>query len=204
MEPLIRQIAGEIRDRGGEAWFAGGHVRDRLLERAGADFDVEVYGLPLEDLEALLRVHGRVQAVGRAFGVLKFTAADGEADFSLPRRENKEGRGHRGFVVDLDPAIEPEEACARRDFTVNAMLENVLDGRVLDVMCRVPDGRREWRRARLVVMGISDMRSRSLCLQVAATENSDGILAGHFCQHVPQPVHLSASTERALSRILAT
>ena len=135
MHSLIRRIAGEIESAGGRAYHVGGFVRDALLgldRSASIDYDVEVYGLPLADLEDLLRRHGRVEAVGRSFGILRFAAAGGEADFGLPRRENKTGRGHRGFLVDLDPDIAPAEACARRDFTVNAMLMDILTGEVLD------------------------------------------------------------------------
>lgn len=135
MQTLIRRIAEEVAAAGGRAYHVGGTVRDALLGRDradGPDYDVEVYGLPLADLEALLRRHGRTEAVGRSFGILKFAAAGGEIDFSLPRRESKTGRGHRGFLVDLDPGIEPAEACARRDFTVNAMMMDVLTGEVLD------------------------------------------------------------------------
>ena len=54
-----------------------------------------------------------------------------------------------------------------------------LDGRTLDIMCRVPDDRKNWRRARLVVTGINDMRSRVIVgWDIRATENSDGIIAG--------------------------
>ncbi len=132
MRSLIHKIAEEIAAAGGRAYFAGGCVRDELLGQASLDLDVEVHGLPLEALEALLARHGRVQAVGRAFGVLKFRSRRGEADFGLPRRESLTGRGHRGFTVDLDPSITPREACARRDFTVNAMLKDVLTGELLD------------------------------------------------------------------------
>jgi len=110
MHSLIRRIAGEIESAGGRAYHVGGFVRDALLgldRSASIDYDVEVYGLPLADLEDLLRRHGRVEAVGRSFGILRFAAAGGEADFGLPRRENKTGRGHRGFLVDLDPDIAP-------------------------------------------------------------------------------------------------
>ncbi len=132
MDLLFRQIATEIAAAGGRAFFVGGRVRDHLRGRPGQDFDIEVYGLPLAELQVLLRRHGRVQSVGRAFGVLKFHNAEGEADFSLPRRENLTGSGHRGFTVDLDPDISPAEACARRDFTVNAMLMDVLSGEISD------------------------------------------------------------------------
>jgi len=133
MRSLIRSIAEEIAAAGGRAYFVGGCVRDRLLGLPSLDLDIEVHGLPLADLETLLLRHGRVQAVGRAFGILKFRSRRGqEADFGLPRRESLTGRGHRGFTVDLDPTITLEQACARRDFTVNAMLEDVLTGEVHD------------------------------------------------------------------------
>jgi len=145
MLSLIRKIAEEIRDQGGSAWYAGGYVRDRLMGRASLDLDLEVHALPLADLERILHRYGRVSAVGRSFGILKLHAPEGDADFSLPRRENREGRGHRGFVVDLDPGIGFEEACARRDFTIGAMLENVLTGELLDFF-----GGREDLKARLL------------------------------------------------------
>jgi tRNA nucleotidyltransferase (CCA-adding enzyme) len=132
MQTLVHQIAEEIASQNGSSWYAGGYVRDRLSGRTPVDLDIEVHALPLEKLEKILRRHGSVSAVGRSFGILKFHSEDGDYDFSLPRRENREGRGHRGFVVDLDPSITFEEACSRRDFTVNAMLENVLSGEVLD------------------------------------------------------------------------
>lgn len=102
------------------------------MGRTPFDLDIEVHALPLDTLEKILRRYGTVSAVGRSFGILKLHVDGGDYDFSLPRRENREGRGHRGFVVDLDPSITFEDACARRDLTVNAMLENVLTGEVLD------------------------------------------------------------------------
>ena len=41
---------------------------------------------------------------GRAFGVLRVKGID--ADFSLPRRDSKRGRGHRGFDVAFDPDLD--------------------------------------------------------------------------------------------------
>jgi tRNA nucleotidyltransferase (CCA-adding enzyme) len=132
VDRFFKKIAVEIADAGGRAYYVGGRVRDHLRGIPCLDRDIEVYGLPLSRLQKLLRAHGRVEAVGRAFGVLKFFAAAGEADFSLPRRESLTGSGHRGFTVDLDPSITPAEACARRDFTVNAMLMDLLTEEISD------------------------------------------------------------------------
>ncbi len=135
MEKLVQDIAREVAAGGGRAFYVGGYVRDRLQGRPCYDLDVEVYRLPLPALQGILKRHGRVLAVGRAFGVLKLNPHDHPEqviDFSLPRRENLVGSGHRGFAITLDPDIIPAEACARRDFTINAMLMDVLSEELLD------------------------------------------------------------------------
>jgi len=72
---------------------------------------------------------GRVNVVGEAFTVYKLGR---DLDVSLPRRERKTGRGHRAFYIEGDPSMSVEEAARRRDFTVNAILEDPLDGELLD------------------------------------------------------------------------
>jgi tRNA nucleotidyltransferase (CCA-adding enzyme) len=66
--------------------------------------------------------------VGESFQVYKI----GGLDVSLPRRESKAGRGHRGFAVVGDPAMSVEEAARRRDFTINAILWDPLTDEYLD------------------------------------------------------------------------
>ena len=58
-----------------------------------------------------------VNTVGESFTVYKVAGLD----VSLPRRESKTGRGHRGFTVSGDPALPLREAARRRDFTINAI-----------------------------------------------------------------------------------
>lgn len=132
MEKLIRKIAEQIDAEGGRAFFVGGYVRDHLRGSKAADLDIEVYGLKLAALESLLKNHGKVHAIGRSFGILQLVSPSGVAEFSLPRRDSKAGSGHRGFMVELDPTLSKEVACARRDFTVNAMLMDVLSGEIHD------------------------------------------------------------------------
>jgi tRNA nucleotidyltransferase (CCA-adding enzyme) len=113
-------IATAVRAAGGRALVVGGWVRDRLLdlpEPEKSNVDIEVFGLPGERLRALLEAFGHVEAVGESFQVYKV----GDVDVSLPRRDSKAGRGHRGFVVAGDPDMSIEEAARRRDFTVNAI-----------------------------------------------------------------------------------
>lgn len=67
--------------------------------------------------------------VGAAFAVYKIGRY---IDVSIPRRERKAGRGHRGFVIEGDPEMSFKEACSRRDFTVNAILKDPLSGEIVD------------------------------------------------------------------------
>jgi len=67
--------------------------------------------------------------VGEAFTVYKLGS---DLDVSLPRRERKSGRGHRGFVIEGDPAMTIEESTRRRDFTLNAILKDPLTDEVID------------------------------------------------------------------------
>jgi tRNA nucleotidyltransferase (CCA-adding enzyme) len=110
-------IATVVRDAGGRALFVGGWVRDRLMGHTSPDVDIEVFGIPGDRLRTLLETFGRVEAVGESFQVYKL----GDIDVSLPRRDSKAGRGHKGFVVIGDPDMSMEEAARRRDFTINAM-----------------------------------------------------------------------------------
>jgi tRNA nucleotidyltransferase (CCA-adding enzyme) len=132
LEPLdrARRIATAIRDAGGRAYVVGGWVRDRLLGLTSKDIDIEVFGLPADRLRVALEALDRVEPVGESFQVFKIA----DVDVSLPRRESKSGRGHKGFLVVGDPTMSLAEAARRRDFTINAMSWDPLgsDGEWLD------------------------------------------------------------------------
>src|SRR6185295_11695353 len=87
------------------------------------DIDIEIFGIPQDQLPFLLAPFGRVEPVGQSFPVYKVIAegATGAIDVALPRRESKKGRGHKGFEVQGDPSMSVAEAARRRDFTVNAI-----------------------------------------------------------------------------------
>jgi len=123
-----REIAAGVREAGGRALVVGGWVRDQLLGHPSTNIDLEVFGVPSARLRQLLESFGRVEAVGESFQVYKL----GDIDVSLPRRDSKAGRGHRGFVVTGDPDLSIEDAARRRDFTVNAISWDPLTGEHLD------------------------------------------------------------------------
>ena len=130
LDPGCIEIAQAVREAGGRALVVGGWVRDHLLGVRSKDVDIEVFGLGVERLEALLARFGSVHAIGRAFGVFRVGGID--VDFSLPRRDSKRGPGHRGFDVAPDPTLHFAEAARRRDLTVNSIGIDPLTGDVLD------------------------------------------------------------------------
>jgi tRNA nucleotidyltransferase (CCA-adding enzyme) len=128
----LREILGSGGPMEG-AYLVGGCVRDFLLHRLVKDYDVEVFGTSIEVLEKFLVRFGKVDLVGKSFGVIKVTTRSGAIyDFSIPRRDSKVGIGHKGFRVDQDPDLTMEEAAARRDFTINAIFYDPRNNRVLD------------------------------------------------------------------------
>ncbi len=121
----LQKLITAVHQTGGRCIAVGGCVRDHLLGYSPKDIDIEVYNLSLDALEKILKKIGSVHAVGQSFGVLKVTVFDETEsvtfDVSLPRTENKKGRGHKGFVIATDPDLPFTKAASRRDFTVNAM-----------------------------------------------------------------------------------
>ena len=127
---LVLRLAGIFSARGGRALLVGGSVRDALMGRPVKDFDIEVHGLDAWTLLSSLEGVCEVDAVGMSFGVIKVKHR--EIDITLPRKENKTGAGHRGFLVETDPKLGFAEAAARRDFTVNAIMYDPLTDELID------------------------------------------------------------------------
>src|SRR5882672_9032473 len=82
----LLSIMRQLTAAGFTCLVVGGAVRDSLLGVEPADFDVEVYGVTYERLTELLARHGRMDLVGKSFGVVKFSDGAGNTwDFSVPR-----------------------------------------------------------------------------------------------------------------------
>jgi tRNA nucleotidyltransferase (CCA-adding enzyme) len=116
-----------------KAYLVGGCVRDALLGAPQKDFDIEVFGVSYEHLARALSRWGRIDLVGRSFGVVKLTTGSGkDFDFTIPRRDSKIAPGHKGFQITFDELITPREAAERRDFTINALMFDPRTEQVLD------------------------------------------------------------------------
>jgi tRNA nucleotidyltransferase (CCA-adding enzyme) len=126
----VLRLCEAVAEAGGRALLVGGCVRDAVLGSEIEDFDLEVFGLAPQRLRSVVEGEYEVDLVGEAFGVLKLRRWP--IDVSLPRRESKSGLGHRGFEIFADPDLGVEEAAARRDFTINAILYDPLAPELLD------------------------------------------------------------------------
>lgn len=172
MSPALRGLFEACKAAGGRALLVGGSVRDALLGRPSKDFDVEVHGLDMDALHRVLTPLGRVNEVGRSFGVLKVrlrgarhAAETAEIDVALPRRDSREGPGHRGIRATADPDLGVREAARRRDLTINAIAWDPLLDRFEDPFD-----------------GIGDLRAGVLRAVDAATFGEDPLRALRVAQ----------------------
>lgn len=127
---IAEKIAEYVKADGGRTYYVGGFVRDRLLGLDNKDVDIEVHGIEPDRLYSILEKAGSPVAFGKSFGV--YALRNENIDIAMPRRERAVGRGHRDFEVDVDPYIGTKQAAGRRDFTINAIMEDVLTGEIID------------------------------------------------------------------------
>ncbi|MCR5370259.1 MAG: HD domain-containing protein [Clostridium sp.] len=137
---IAEKIAAAVADAGGRTFYVGGYVRDLLLGRENKDIDIEVHGIPVRTLEDILDRIGHRLMMGASFGIMGLRHYD--IDIAMPRSEKAVGRGHRDFEVSVDPFIGYEKAAERRDFTMNALMRDVLTGEILDFFGGTEDLRR--------------------------------------------------------------
>lgn len=127
---LAHNTAQKIKDCGGTAYYVGGCVRDKLLGIENKDIDIEVHGIEEAALENILSEFGEVIKRGASFGIYSIKGYN--IDFAMPRTERKTGDKHTDFDISADPYLGAEKASGRRDFTVNALMENILTGEIID------------------------------------------------------------------------
>lgn len=127
LNPTLLRIVDQIRAIGGRVFLVGGSVRDYLMNgNAGDDIDIEVFNVSGKTLHTILSTFGSVTIAGK-FSIYTVNIGGMKYDFSLPRRDNKIGRGYTQFDFEIDPYMRLEEAAARRDFTINSMMVELPD-----------------------------------------------------------------------------
>ena len=127
---MAKQLAARVHSRGGRAYYVGGYVRDKLLEIENKDIDIEVHGIDAASLAEILDSLGERYAMGESFGI--FALKGYGLDIAMPRRERAIGTGHRDFETFTDPMIGTYEAAKRRDFTIGALMMDVMTEEIVD------------------------------------------------------------------------
>ncbi len=125
-----KEIACAVKEHGGTAYFVGGFVRDKLLGIENKDIDIEVHRIDVKTLREILSGQGEILEMGESFGI--FSLKGFNIDIAMPRSETASGKGHRDFDISVNAYIGTKKAAQRRDFTVNALMEDVLTGEVID------------------------------------------------------------------------
>src|SRR6266851_2899338 len=142
------EIVNTLRKQGHQAYLAGGCVRDLLLGREPADYDVATDATPRQ----VMQIFPQTLAVGEQFGVVLVpesggaTGAPSTSSGQAPARQAERGKGavevatFRSDVSYSDGrhpdevrfSNDPQEDVGRRDFTINGLLLDPLTNEVLD------------------------------------------------------------------------
>jgi len=134
------RVVETLRDRGYSAYLAGGCVRDLLLEREPADYDVATSATPDE----VMSLFPRTYAVGAQFGVVLLPVRGdnvGPDGYSIEvatfRSDGRYSDGRHPDRVQFsnDARLDVQ----RRDFTINGLLLDPVTREVLDFVGGRPD-----------------------------------------------------------------
>ena len=134
------EIVRTLRDHGHQAFFAGGCVRDLLLGREPADYDVSTDATP----QQVMQIFPQTFAVGEQFGVVLVPQSGGATGVLARQGERSKGaievatfRSDVGYSDGRHPdqvrfTKDPREDVERRDFTINGMLLDPVTNEILD------------------------------------------------------------------------
>lgn len=119
------KVVQKLKKEGFEALFAGGCVRDRLLDRPAKDYDVATNAVP----DQVISMFSRTLKVGAKFGVVMVFVDHKQVEVATFRTEGGYQDGRHPAHVEFASA---REDAARRDFTVNGMFYDPVEKNLLD------------------------------------------------------------------------
>ncbi|MBR0278653.1 MAG: CCA tRNA nucleotidyltransferase, partial [Synergistaceae bacterium] len=125
---ISERIAKAVNESGGRVFYVGGYVRDKISGRNSKDIDIEIHGVTPEKLREILCTFGDVQDMGASFSIMGLKHY--RVDISMPRSL---------ITGEIDPFTGYVDAARRRDFTMNALMEDVLTGEILDFYGGIDD-----------------------------------------------------------------
>ncbi|HET9550472.1 MAG TPA: CCA tRNA nucleotidyltransferase [Candidatus Binatia bacterium] len=147
LQDKARFIVQRLRQEGYEAFFAGGCVRDMLLNKSPQDYDIATSARP-EDLQ---RLFPQTIPLGAQFGVI-LVVIDGQPfEVASFRHDGPYLDGRRPSHVRYGSL---EEDILRRDFTINGMVYDPIEDRVIDLV----EGRRDLERRLVRAIGNAEER----------------------------------------------
>ena len=118
-------IVTQLRNAGYESFFAGGCVRDSLLEIEPKDYDIATAALP----EQVKELFPKSDSIGAHFGVILVKLEGEHFEVATFRNDGSYSDGRRPDSVTFSS---PVEDAVRRDFTINGIFENPLTGEIVD------------------------------------------------------------------------
>jgi tRNA nucleotidyltransferase (CCA-adding enzyme) len=135
LRPAFRDKALFVRLFGADVYAVGGYVRDLVRGVPTEDVDLLVCRRSPDEIVRRVSPHGRVDLVGKSFGIIKLTVKGRTYDLALPRRDAPAGtgvRGHKDIAAASDPDLPVEKDLERRDFRCNSMALRLRDGALVD------------------------------------------------------------------------
>ena len=123
---LAESICARLREAGYQALFNGGCVRDLILGREPADYDVSTDATP----EGVQQLFQESLAVGAQFGVIVVLDNSTQVEVATFRSDIGSADGRHPERVEFSSS--PEQDVRRRDFTINGLLMDPRNGRILD------------------------------------------------------------------------
>ncbi|MCA9584393.1 MAG: HD domain-containing protein [Myxococcales bacterium] len=124
--PDVTQICERLRERGKRAWIVGGCVRDALLGKGAADWDVATDARP----EELMRSFPKAIPTGLQHGTVTIVSKGHHYEVTSLRGETTYTDGRRPDAVHFVDDITAD--LARRDFTMNAIAVDPWSGELID------------------------------------------------------------------------
>jgi poly(A) polymerase len=125
-------IVKKLRDAGHEAFFVGGCVRDMIRGVTPDDYDIATSAIPA-DVQSLFP---RTAPVGVSFGVILVLEGNHRCEVATYRTESGYEDGRRPASVSFATA---KEDVLRRDFTINGLLMDPAEGRIIDYVDGLAD-----------------------------------------------------------------
>ncbi len=152
----LKKVADIYADAGKQCWLVGGALRDGLMGRKSEDFDIATDAEP----EETVKLFHRTIPTGIKHGTVTILMGSHQFETTTFRTDGKYSDGRRPDEVNYTDDI--REDLARRDFTINAMAWNLIDGGLLD-----PHGGKADLSSRIIrAIGVPDERFKEDSLRL--------------------------------------